>query len=383
LLYVSAPSIASFYNQPELINLSRALFIVVITNAIAIVPRSKLLIEINFKTQSIINSVSMIVSAVVTIYMVSNGFSYWSLIGMNLSKSLTNCILFMAVSKWYPKWKFSMESFKTLFSFGSKIMLVGLIGSTVQNLNFILIGRYYNTTQVGYFQQGYNYTNLLATTLSSIVQGVAYPVMTSIQEDKKRLVKIYIKVMGVVSLLTFPVFAGLSAISEEFVLIFLGDKWSPMIPVLMILSFSRLITPISYLNISILNARGRSGLSLKMELLKIPVIVIALIIAIPYGIIAVAIAQLFSFIITFFINTYYPGKLFGFGAKAQLKQIFPIAIATIIMYISIVFIKLSSLEVQMFTKVIVGIVVYSLVCWLFKITAFTEVSNIILSKFKK
>ena len=319
LLYVSAPSIAAFYQRPELIDLSRVLFLVVIINAIALVPRSKLSIAIDFKTQGLINSVSMIVSVIVAVYMVQDGFGYWSLVGMNLSKSLINSILLMTFSKWYPKSIFSIESFKSLFSFGSKLLVAGVVATTVQNLYSILIGRYYNATQVGYFQQGFNYTNILSTTLSSVVQGVSYPVMTSIQEDKNRLVQVYIKVMGVVTLLTFPVLIGFSAVAEEFVLIFLGEKWRPIIPVIIILSFTRLITPISSLNMNILNARGRSDLFLKTDLCKVPIIIIALFIAIPYGIEAVAIAQLFSVFVGFFINTYYPGKVIWVWSEITIK----------------------------------------------------------------
>jgi teichuronic acid exporter len=383
LLYVSAPSIAAFYHQPELIDLSRILFVVVIINAIAIVPRTKLLIAIDFKSQSLINSASMIVSAVVAIYMINDGFGYWSLVGMNLSKTLIKSILLIAFSRWYPKWLFSIQSFKALFSFGSNLLIAGLIATIVQNLYSILIGRYFNATQVGYFQQSYKYTNILSSTLSSITQGVTYPLMTSIQEDKNRLVQVYIKVMGVVTLVTFPVFFGFAAVSEEFVLIFLGEKWSPIIPILAILSFARLITPMSSLNLNILNARGRSDLFLKTDLSKLPMSIIALIIAIPYGILGVAIAQLITTFISFFINAYYPGKLFGFGAKAQLKQIFPIAIASLIMYLSIIFIKFDSLELQMLTKIVVGGGIYVALCWAFKVSAFTDASNIIFSRLKK
>ncbi|PKG37969.1 lipopolysaccharide biosynthesis protein [Psychromonas sp. Urea-02u-13] len=383
LLYVAAPSIATFYQQPELINLSRVLFVVVIINAIALVPRTKLSIAIDFKTQGLINSVSMIVSTIVAVYMVQDGFGYWSLVGMNLSKALISSILLIILSKWHPKWLFSIASFKVLFSFGSKLLVAGVIATTVQNLYSIIIGRYFNATQMGYFQQGFNYTNILSSTLSSVVQGVTYPIMTSIQENEKRLVEVYVKVMGIVTLLTFPVFVGFAAVAEEFVLIFLGEKWSPIIPILIILSFARLITPISSLNMNILNARGRSDLFLKTDLCKIPVIIIALFIAIPYGIVAVAIAQLFSVFISFFINAYYPGKLFGFGGKEQLKQIFPIAIASLIMYLSIAFIQFGSLEIQMFTKIFVGASVYILTCWFFKITAFTDASSIIRSRLKK
>lgn len=380
LLYILAPLIADFYHQPELVNLSRVLFLVFIVNAIAIVPRCKLLIAIDFKTQGLINSASMVLSAIVCIYMIDGGYGYWALVGLNLAKSLINSILLVTLSKWHPKLLFSKNSFKKLFSFGSHLLIAGVIATVVSNLYSILIGRYFNATQVGYFQQGFNYTNILSTTLSSVIQGVTYPVMTSIQEDKKRLVQVYVKVMGIVTLATFPVFVGFAAISEEFVLIFLGDKWQPIIPVLILLSFARLITPISSLNLNILKARGRSDLFLKTDLSKLPMTVIALFIAIPYGITGVAIAQLITTFVSFFINAYYPGKLFGFGVKEQVKQLYPVAIASVIMYLSIIFITFDSLLISLLIKILVGGVVYASVCWLLKVPAFFDCLAIVLRK---
>jgi len=383
LLYMLAPSIAVFYHSPELVALARVLFIVVIINAIALVPRSKLLIAIDFKQQCLINSASMIVSVIVAIYMVFSNYGYWSLVGINLAKALIDTILLLLFSKWYPKILFSKKSFMALFSFGSNLLVAGVIGTTVQNLYSILIGRYFNTTEVGFFQQGFNYTNILSLTLSSVIQGVMYPVMTSIQENEDRLVNMYVKVMGVVTLITFPVFFGFAAIAEEFVLIFLGEKWKAIIPILIILSFARLITPISSLNMNILNARGHSDLFLKTDLIKIPMVILALIVALPYGIEAVAAAQLFSVFVSFFINAYYPGKLFGFGAKAQLKQIFPIFIASIIMYICMDFIKLESIVVQMITKILVGGCVFLVLCWVLRVASFFDAFSILFNRFKK
>ena len=380
LLYFSAPMIAEFYQQPELINLSRALFISIIINAVAIVPRSKLQIAINFKTQSLINTASIVISAIVAIYMVISDYSYWSLVGLTLARSLVNSTLLLIFSKWIPKWLFSRDSFQRLFSFGSNLLIAGVIATTIQNLYTVLIGRFFNPTQVGYFQQGHNYTNILSATLSSVTQGVSYPIMTSIQENQTRLVQVYIRVMGVITLITFPIFIGFSAVAEEFVILFLGEKWKPIIPIIVILSFARLITPISGLNLNILNAKGRSDLFLKTDLSKLPMTIIAIVISVPYGIVGMAIAQLCTTFISFFINSYYPGKLFGFGAKEQLKQILPIAASSLIMYLSIHFISIDNMALQMITKIIVGACVYVSMCWILKIPAFIDILHIVFSR---
>jgi hypothetical protein len=94
-----------------------------------------------------------------------------------------------------------------------------------------------------------------------------------------------------------------------------------------------------------------------------------------------AIAQLCTTFISFFINSYYPGKLFGFGAKNQLKQILPIAVSSLIMYLSIHFISIDNMALQMCTKIIVGACVYITACWILKIPAFIDIVHIVFSRF--
>ncbi|ABV86734.1 polysaccharide biosynthesis protein [Shewanella pealeana ATCC 700345] len=377
LLYISAPTIADFYSSPVLVDLSRILFIIVIIDAIALVPRSKLAIVLDFKTLGLVNSVSTIISALVAIIMVNSGLGYWSLVGLSLTKSIITSLLLVIVTRWCPKLKFSRVSFSSLFSFSSNLLIAGTVARIVQNLYAVMIGRYFNATQAGYFQQAFSYTEMLSSAVTSVTQGVSYPLMTSIKDDRDRLIGIYKKVMGVITFVAFPVFIGFAAVAEEFVLILLGEKWKEVIPILMVMSLSRLFTPISSLNLGILNASGRSDLFLKTDLSKVPMVVGALFIAIPYGIFWVACAHLTTTFISFFINAYYPGKMFGFGALKQIKQMLPIAGISVVMFFSIYFIKFDNLLFQFIIKIIVGIFIFVLFCLIFKPAAFIDIRSLL------
>ena len=199
-----------------------------------------------------------------------------------------------------PKLIFSMESFKLLFKFGSNLMLAGFVATLINNLYVALVGRYFNATQVGYFTQAQNLSNNLSQFISSTLQGVTYPIMTSVKEDSERLVSIYTQLISVTMLVSLPMLIGFAAVSEEFVRIILGDEWLPVVPVLAALCFARTITPISWINLNILNAVGRSDLFLKVDLSKLPMNLGALFIALPYGIEGLAWAMVCTSFIAFF-----------------------------------------------------------------------------------
>lgn len=354
LLYFCAPLIADFYNQPELIGISRLLFIMIIINSLTVVARAKLTIDLDFKSQAIANTFATLLSSIIGIYLALEGYSYWSLVWMLVSKSIFNSLGLWFFCRWMPKLLFSIDSFKSLFKFGSNLMLAGLVATFVNNLYVALIGRYFNATQVGYFTQATNLSNNVSGLISSTLQGVTYPIMTSIKEDRTRLTDIYIQLVSVTMLFSLPFLIGFAAIAPEFIHLTLGDEWLAAVPVLVALCFARAITPISAVNMNILNAIGRSDLFLKIDLSKLPLTLGALFIALPYGINGLAWAMVCTSFIAFFINAYYPGKLFGFGGIKQMKVGYKYIIACVVMYGAVKSINLSSEIIEVVIKIIVG-----------------------------
>lgn len=354
LLYFCAPLIADFYNQPELISISRLLFIMIIINSLTVVARAKLTIDLDFKSQAIANTVATLLSSIIGIYLALEGYGYWSLVWMLVTKSIFNSLGLWFFCRWIPKLLFSIDSFKSLFKFGSNLMLAGLVATFVNNLYVALIGRYFNATQVGYFTQATNLSNNVSGLISSTLQGVTYPIMTSIKEDRTRLTDIYIQLVSVTMLFSLPFMIGFAAIAPEFIHLTLGDEWLAAVPVLVALCFARAITPISAVNMNILNAIGRSDLFLKIDLSKLPLTLGALFIALPYGINGLAWAMVCTSFIAFFINAYYPGKLFGFGGIKQMKVGYKYIVACVVMYGVVKSINLSSEIIEILIKIIAG-----------------------------
>ncbi len=359
LLYVTAPLIAQFYAQPVLVEISRVLFIIILINSLAIVARAKLAIDADFKSQAIASIIATLFSSLVGIYLALEGYEYWALVWLLLVRASLNALGLYFFCRWLPKLIFSVESFRSLFKFGSNLMLASLIATFVNNLYVALIGRYFNASQVGYFTQSQNLSSQLSQFVSSTLQGVTYPIMTSVKDDKERLVSIYKQLVSITMLVSLPMLIGFAAVAEDFVKLTLGNDWSPVIPVLVALCFARTITPISAINLNILNAVGRSDLFLKVDLSKLPMSLGALFIALPYGIEGLAWAMVFTSFIAFFMNAYFPGKLFNFGGIAQLKVAYKYIIAATVMYVAVNQICVSnSLWLSLFAKVFFGAVIY-------------------------
>ncbi|AVO40460.1 lipopolysaccharide biosynthesis protein [Simplicispira suum] len=364
VLYVAAPWIAQFYRQPQLTAIARVLFLVVIINTFTVVVRAKLTIALDFKSQAIANTIATLLSSALAVLMAQRGYGYWALVWLMVSKSLLASAGIWWFCRWLPKWRFSRASFAALFGFGSKLMLAGFVATIVNNLYVALIGRFYNATQVGFYTQATNLSNYLYQFIASSLQGVTYPIMTSIKEDRERLVSIYKQLISLTMLICLPMLIGFSAVAADFISIFLGTEWQPAVPVLVALCVARTVTPISAINMNILNAMGRSDIFLKIDLMKLPVTLSALYFAIPYGIEGIAWASVVTSFIAFFINAYYPGKMFGFGGLEQIRIAIPYIVATVIMYSVLSLLPQMPSIVALAGKIFVGVMIYGAVLWM-------------------
>jgi teichuronic acid exporter len=359
-LYIAAPLIAQFYRQPELVEIARVLFLVIIINTLTVVARAKLTIAVDFRSPAVANTLATLLSGVLAVILAQHSLGYWALVWLMVSKALLNSVGIWWFCRWLPQRRFSRDSFSSLFGFGSNLMIAGFVATIVNNLYVALIGRFYTATQVGFFTQATNLSNYLYLFISSSLQGVTYPIMTSIKEDRERLISIYKQLISVTMMISLPLLMGFAAIAEDVVLVFLGDAWLPMVPVLVALCFARAVTPISAININILNAVGRSDLFLKVDLLKLPLSIAALIVALPYGIDGIALATIFTSYIAFFMNAWFPGKLFGFGGWGQVRLALPYIVASLAMYIVLSLFPSNRDPIDIIRKVLIGATTYVL-----------------------
>ncbi|MBW3226017.1 lipopolysaccharide biosynthesis protein [Marinobacter adhaerens] len=374
LLYFAAPLIAEFYGEAALTDISRLLFLIIIINSLAVVVRAQLTIRIDFRSQAIAGAFATVISSSIGLYLAISGYDYWSLVWMLILRSLVQTVSLWFFTRWLPSLVFNFDSFKSLFGFGSNLMLAGLVSTLVNNLYIALVGKYFNAASVGYFTQATNLTNFLSKFISSTMQGVSYPILTSIKQDSERLTAVFRKTLQLTMFISLPALVGFAAVARDFVELFLGSQWLPAVPIIQILCFARAITPISIVNMNILNAIGRSDLYLKVDLVKLPLTVGTLLVSVNFGVESVAIAVLINVLMSFLINSYFPGKLFGFGALNQLKAAKSYLLAAGVMFIVVKFVGFSGDWYWLPINIGVGAVVYFGVLLLFRDDVFLSLA---------
>ncbi len=329
LLYFAAPSVANFYNQPELVVLMQVLGLVVIINSFMVVQRALLSIKMDFKTQAKASVLAVLFSSIIALTMAYLGYGVWALIGQTLSYAFMQVVILNVLHFWWPQASFCRESFERLFGFGSKLLASSLLDTFYQNIYQLIIGKQFSSAQVGYFTQARNLTLIPATTLTVIVQRVTYPLLSSIQDDLPRLEKSYLVIMQLAALVMFPLFFGLAVVANDFIPLLLGEEWRPAAVLVAIIAFGTALYPVHSINLNFLKVKGRSDLFLRLEIIKKLLITAVLFITVPIGIEAMCVGMVVTSYTALVINTYYNGKLSSLGLFKQLKALLPVWIISL------------------------------------------------------
>lgn len=387
ILFFGAPWIAAFYEQPILTELTRAFSLVFVINAFSYVQEARLSKEMRFKTLTIVSIPSTAIGGVVAVAMALMNYGVWSLIALQIVTRLTYAIQIWIFAKWKPMFAFNKQKAKSLFSFGSKLMISSIIHTIYQNIYLVIIGKFFPLSAVGYYQNANNLVRIPSTTISGALSKVTFPAFSSIQDDNKKLKEGSRKVIQQALFWICPAFVLAAALAVPLFRFVFTEKWLPAVPYFRWLCIVGIFIPITTYNLNIINVKGRSDLYLKLEIFKKAFTTIGIIIAVGIGINALLIFQAISAILMSIVNAYFSGKFINYPVKEQFKDVFQIFLLSAVVGIVVFLINKALFNTIDIIKLIVGfgfgIVFYGFMAKVFKFQPYMEIKNIIQTKLQK
>lgn len=386
ILFLLAPYIASFYDQPQLTKLTRVLSLIFVINAFSYVQETRLKKSMEFKKLMTIYLPSTFISGIISIIMAYSGFGVWALVAQRLINQSLFAVQLWVRTKWKPLFIFNIEKSKELFSFGSRLMLSGVIHTITDSLYQISIGKYYNAQMLGYYENANKLTQTATNTISSVLNSVAFPAFATIQDDNERLKIGYKKVMQQVLFWLAPVLVLAAVVAEPLFLMVFGEKWLMAVPYFQVLCIAQVFSPLTSYNLNIITIKGRSDLYLKIEIIKKSFLIVGVLVCIPFGIMALVIFRLIYSITVFFINSSYSGKFIGYSTFNQIKDILPIIILSALMGGVVFMSKTLLLNLSDFyfllISAVIGFVTFYGISIIIKMEPYLDFKEIVLKKLK-
>ena len=322
-MYLLAVPFSRFFREPQLVPLVRVMSVIIIINALALVQRTRLVKNVDFKTQTKASLISSLTSAVVGLSMAFGGLGVWSLAGQQISRQLVNTVCLWVLNRWTPSREFSWSSFREMFGFGWKLLVSGLIDTVWREISQLVIGKCYSTETLGQYTRGKQFSDIFSSNMTSIVQRVSYPVLSSVQDERERMREGYRRIIRITMLASFVLLFGLAAVADSLVVVLIGPQWQEAAHYLQILCFSACLYPLHAINLNMLQVQGRSDLFLKLEIVKKIIAIGPLLLGIFIGIDWMLWGWVVTGIISYWLNARYSGTLIGYPIRAQIKDILP------------------------------------------------------------
>lgn len=361
ILFFTAPAISRFYNIPLLCDVLRVQGVILFIYAFNIIQKNQLRKKLNFKILSIVSIATSLIALGVTIYMAHKGYGVWALVTQYIITSAIPALVFWFYIKWRPIWTFSWASFKELFSFGFFMFLTHILNSFGQQIQGLLIGKFYNASTMGYYSKANGLERLASTSISSVMTQVTYPLYAEAQDNKVQLANMIRRITMTLSYLTFPLMFILLLCAKPIFVLLYSDRWLNSVPYFQVLCLSGLALCLQSVNNHAVAAVGESRSMFIWTVVKravgIGFVIVGLVFFGMKGLlVGVVLGSWFSYL----VNISLVSRYIGYKWTDQLLNIMPVAIASIVSAVAAYFVG-RLLSLSMYPDGIVKLLVYVMI----------------------
>ena len=377
LLVLTAKKIAVFYETPEISSVLKILGLSLFFGSIRNVQHAYVSRQMDFRKFFIATLSGTVVSGAAGAALAVLGFGVWALVVQQLLNSLMDAALLFFRIQWKPKLHFSFQRLKHLSSYGWKICAAGLLSTVYADLYGLLIGKVFSKELLAVFNKGNAFPALVTNNVSGPINAVTFPALALCQDDRIHLQQMTRKTLIVTSYLLWPVLVGMAASAAPMVELLLTRKWADCVIFLRISAAAGLFWPLSAANGQLINAVGRSDLSLRLDVLKKIVGILLICCTIPFGIVLLAWGRAAGQLFAAACDMYPNRKLISYGYLAQLKDLLPNIFANGCLYLCMRLISWLALPISLsfLFQVLIGVFTYLFCSYLFRLEGFSYVRH--------
>lgn len=360
LMFATAPFIANYYNDMELVPMIRVLSLIVIISGVKNIQQAYISRNLLFKKFFFATLGGTVSAAIVGITLAILGYGAWALVAQYLVNAAIDTFVLWLTVKWRPNFVFSFTRIKNLFSYGWKLMVGGIIYAFYNDFRQLIIGKKYSTSDLAYYDKAYTFPRYLVQLVNNTIDSVIFPVMSKQQDDKGQLLMLAKRTITLSTYIMFPLMTGLFVCANSVILIILTDKWLPCVPYLRAFCIVCAFWSFDTANQNILKAIGRSQILLVVEIIETVINLGLLLLAMNYGAYAIAIAWCISVFMNHIIISMPSRKIIGYGYLAQIKDVLPNLFITLLMGIVVwlfSYIRVNKL-VLLIMQIFVGAFIY-------------------------
>lgn len=391
--FFCSPYVADFFEDQAIIPIFRFVSLGFSVTAFGQVQKILLMKELKFKKISFAQIISSLAGSAVGIVLAYSGFGVWALAWSAFTVQVVRVVVFWLSSDWYPKMEFSYPAIREMIPYGLNILFSSVLLFMLQQYNTFIIGKFYTKSELGLFNRGGRFPDLVILIIQSVVLKLTFPLFAKIQDDKQQLVNTLKKIVGIVSFILFPLLAVLFANADDLTIFLYTNKWAGSIIFLQCLCIVKMFDPFISVQRELILIKGDSKLLLRIFIGVSIFEVLLVFFCAQYGIIYILAATFLSKLSQYIIYLSVTRNKIGVFIFEQVKWLLPyLSIAVLASVAGELIItgleKIITLKlyVRLFIKVFSIGSLYILSAYLFKLPEISFVNslcNIFLGKIGK
>ena len=283
-----------FFDDPRVATIVRVLSVLFLLEELTVVHSAVLNRLLKFKLEVGIQIAQLVLRVGTTILFAWLGWGVWALVlGSLLGAVFRTLALWMAVP-YRPRPRFHFAVLQRRLRMGLSFLGSAVLGYFSSNLDYLVVGRRFGATELGYYQAAYSLSDELRNRLSLPLQRVLFPAYSLVQNDLERFRNGVLTAARLLSVATFPLAAGMSATAPELVALLYGERWLPVVPLLQVLAINGAIRSLISMVGPIFAARDRMHVALGLHAVAVLVTLLLVLVGAQWGARGVAIGMLFS-----------------------------------------------------------------------------------------
>ena len=372
-----SPVVSKFYKTPQLCNVMRVMSMNIIIGALCAVHNAIVSKNLDFKISFMRNISNTITQGVVGIGMAYLNFGVWSLVGSKIAGTAVGMVILCTTVRWKPKLMFSKKRIRGLFKYSSKVLGTNLLNTIFNNMHSLIIGRFFSTVDVGYYQRGQQIPQAAMTAVDGSMNEVLYPTLSLLQNDSKKLKSTLRRSMKTSIYLILPMLVGLMITAKPMTMILLTEKWLPSVPFMQLTCAITMFWPLSA-RTHALNAIGRSDITLKLSMISKALTLIMILLCVSKGIYAIMWGTLMASVISFWITSYYVNKYLKYSLKELVDDIkAPICLSIVMAIVVILIGKINmNLILSLILQITIGGASYIMISEILKLEQYMYIKDI-------
>ena len=378
ILFCCAGYIEEYFAIENLAFITRLISLVFVINSWGIVCRTLIIRELRFKELSVIQTVGALSGAMVAIIMAICDCGVYSLVALQITQAIVTVVACYYRKPYKINFKFGLENFKQLMSFGIMTTIIGVVDTIYENAIAFIFGKYLNVSHAGYVSQAKKIQEASSQSIIISVSSVAFPILSRLSTDKQIFIKEADSLFKLLCYLLIPLLMSISLFAKEIILLLFGDKWIDASEYLTLLTFAGILIMMDSLYRTFVKSYGHVKELLAVTLIKRTVGIVLIVITTMLNVEWLLYAYIIGALVGLVLSMGNYCRILGEGFDCHLRRVFIILLPNVLYFaVCAIFRKLITVDIY----VNIGLAIALLTFYYFLYLRIVEIN--LLDKLKK